>query len=620
MIAKAIILKKGKLSMVNFIFRYFENIINPLPEFASTSFSSKPTIWYFVRKIKWLVFIIAIAGLFKSFIDVSTIYIVGLIIDILNKSVGSRFQFLSLNQLLIIAAIILVIIRPLTSFFIGILCDQSIRAKFSPMVRWELYIRTVNNDVEWFNRAHSGKISSAVWQSGQAVTEFLLSMLQIVWANVAYIFLVIAFMSSLNLLFSCVIVLWIIVYIFLSLKYAPEIKKRSRKSADASNVVNGHLVDIFSNIVNVKSLSPNGNEDEFISKHFNDFINKSVYFLRAITVAETLQIITSSIAIIIVGYISIISWGRGELSVGEISVIFGLVFRLESLLATLMNQLTGAMRSIGLFYSSIDTLHNNNKVSDPVNIDYLEKVNGDIVFNDVCFEYESGKPVIQNINLHIQKGEKLAIVGESGSGKSTLLSLLLRFYDPTTGTIYFDGNDIKMMKQAGLRSHFSIVTQDNILFNRSIYENIIFGCQGPNFDNVINAAIQAKAIDFINDSSDGIKNGFDTLVGDRGVKLSGGQRQRLGICRAILRNTQVLILDEATSSLDSITESDIQASLDNIMTGKTVIAVAHRLSTIINMDRIIVLNKGRIVEEGNHETLVSKKGLYYKLWKQQANL
>ncbi|EKQ9928324.1 ABC transporter ATP-binding protein, partial [Salmonella enterica subsp. enterica serovar Panama] len=582
--------------------------------------SSKPTIWYFVRKIKWLVFIIAIAGLFKSFIDVSTIYIVGLIIDILNKSVGSRFQFLSLNQLLIIAAIILVIIRPLTSFFIGILCDQSIRAKFSPMVRWELYIRTVNNDVEWFNRAHSGKISSAVWQSGQAVTEFLLSMLQIVWANVAYIFLVIAFMSSLNLLFSCVIVLWIIVYIFLSLKYAPEIKKRSRKSADASNVVNGHLVDIFSNIVNVKSLSPNGNEDEFISKHFNDFINKSVYFLRAITVAETLQIITSSIAIIIVGYISIISWGRGELSVGEISVIFGLVFRLESLLATLMNQLTGAMRSIGLFYSSIDTLHNNNKVSDPVNIDYLEKVNGDIVFNDVCFEYESGKPVIQNINLHIQKGEKLAIVGESGSGKSTLLSLLLRFYDPTTGTIYFDGNDIKMMKQAGLRSHFSIVTQNNILFNRSIYENIIFGCQGPNFDNVINAAIQAKAIDFINDSSDGIKNGFDTLVGDRGVKLSGGQRQRLGICRAILRNTQVLILDEATSSLDSITESDIQASLDNIMTGKTVIAVAHRLSTIINMDRIIVLNKGRIVEEGNHETLVSKKGLYYKLWKQQANL
>lgn len=606
--------------MVNFIFRYFENIINPLPEFASTSFSSKPTIWYFVRKIKWLVFIIAIAGLFKSFIDVSTIYIVGLIIDILNKSVGSRFQFLSLNQLLIIAAIILVIIRPLTSFFIGILCDQSIRAKFSPMVRWELYIRTVNNDVEWFNRAHSGKISSAVWQSGQAVTEFLLSMLQIVWANVAYIFLVIAFMSSLNLLFSCVIVLWIIVYIFLSLKYAPEIKKRSRKSADASNVVNGHLVDIFSNIVNVKSLSPNGNEDEFISKHFNDFINKSVCFLRAITVAETLQIITSSIAIIIVGYISIISWGRGELSVGEISVIFGLVFRLESLLATLMNQLTGAMRSIGLFYSSIDTLHNNNKVSDPVNIDYLEKVNGDIVFNDVCFEYESGKPVIQNINLHIQKGEKLAIVGESGSGKSTLLSLLLRFYDPTTGTIYFDGNDIKMMRQADLRSHFSIVTQDNILFNRSIYENIIFGCQDPNFDNVINAAIQAKAIDFINDSSDGIKNGFDTLVGDRGVKLSGGQRQRLGICRAILRNTQVLILDEATSSLDSITESDIQASLDNIMTGKTVIAVAHRLSTIINMDRIIVLNKGRIVEEGNHETLVSKKGLYYTLWKQQANL
>ncbi|EHI3194108.1 ABC transporter ATP-binding protein, partial [Salmonella enterica] len=541
-------------------------------------------------------------------------------IDLLNKSMGNKFQFLSLNQLLIFATILLVIIRPLTSFFIGILCDQSIRAKFSPLVRWELYMRTINNDVEWFNRAHSGKISSAVWQSGQAVTEFLLSMLQIVWSNVAYIFLVIAFMSSLNLLFSCIITLWLIVYIFLSLKYAPEIKKRARKSADASNVVNGHLVDIFSNIVNVKSLSPNGNEDKFISKHFNDFINKSTYFLRAITVAETLQIITSSIAIVMVGYISVISWGRGELSVGEISVIFGLVFRLESLLATLMNQLTGAMRSIGLFYSSLDTLHNNNKVSDPKNIDSVAKVSGDIIFNEVFFEYEPGKPVIQNINLHIHEGEKLAIVGESGSGKSTLLNLLLRFYDPTKGTIYFDGNDIKMMKQSDLRSHFSIVTQDNILFNRSIYENITFGCQEPNFNSVINAAIQAKAIDFIKESSDGVKSGFETLVGDRGVKLSGGQRQRLSICRAILRNTQVLILDEATSSLDSITESDIQTALDNIMTEKTVIAVAHRLSTIINMDRIIVLNKGIIVEEGNHESLVSKKGLYYQLWKQQANL
>lgn len=606
--------------MINFIFRFFENMINPLPEFGSLSFDSKPTLWYFVKKIKWLVFIIAIAGLFKSFIDVGTIYIVGLVIDLLNKSMGNKFQFLSLNQLLIFATILLVIIRPLTSFFIGILCDQSIRAKFSPLVRWELYMRTINNDVEWFNRAHSGKISSAVWQSGQAVTEFLLSMLQIVWSNVAYIFLVIAFMSSLNLLFSCIITLWLIVYIFLSLKYAPEIKKRARKSADASNVVNGHLVDIFSNIVNVKSLSPNGNEDKFISKHFNDFINKSTYFLRAITVAETLQIITSSIAIVMVGYISVISWGRGELSVGEISVIFGLVFRLESLLATLMNQLTGAMRSIGLFYSSLDTLHNNNKVSDPKNIDSVAKVSGDIIFNEVFFEYEPGKPVIQNINLHIHEGEKLAIVGESGSGKSTLLNLLLRFYDPTKGTIYFDGNDIKMMKQSDLRSHFSIVTQDNILFNRSIYENITFGCQEPNFNSVINAAIQAKAIDFIKESSDGVKSGFETLVGDRGVKLSGGQRQRLSICRAILRNTQVLILDEATSSLDSITESDIQTALDNIMTEKTVIAVAHRLSTIINMDRIIVLNKGIIVEEGNHESLVSKKGLYYQLWKQQANL
>lgn len=606
--------------MVNFIFRYFEGLINPVPDFKVSTFSSRPTLWYFVAKIKALVFVIALAGLFKATVDVGVIYIVGVIIDSLNEDHNHTFDSVSMQQLFIFAACLFVIVRPLTSFTIGLLCDQSIRAKFSPMVRWELYLRAMNNDLEWFNRGHAGKISSAIWQSGQAVTEFLLSILQIIWSNIAYVVLVIGFMSSLNVVFACIIALWLAVYSILSLKYAPELKKRSRKAADASNVINGHLVDVFSNIANVKCLSPGGNERRYIAGLLNDFINKSTSFLRTITVAETLQILTSSVAIVAIGYTAVVSWSHGQISVGEISVIFGLVFRLEALLATLMNHLTGAMRAAGLFNSSLEMIHNDNRILDPTHALPLLRASGDIRFDNVSFSYELKKPVLRHLDLHIRRGERLAIVGESGSGKSSLLSLLLRFYDPDSGRIYLDGQDIRQINQTDLRRQFSLVTQDNMLFNRTIFENITFGCESPSEDDVISASRQSKSLEFIDQTSDGINSGFSTLVGDRGVKLSGGQRQRLSICRAILRNAPILILDEATSSLDSVTESDIQAALNEVMAGKTVIAVAHRLSTIINMDRIIVLNKGSVVEEGTHSELVARNGAYYRLWKQQANL
>lgn len=606
--------------MMSYVFRYFEGLVNPIPSFNGSFYKKKPTLLYFISKIKFLIFIIALAGLIKAVVDVGVIYIVGMIIDTLNGSDEKVLYSVNQHQLLVLAAILFIIIRPLTSLLIGLLCDQCIRAKFSPLVRWELYMRTINNDMAWFNRSHAGKISSAVWQSGQAVTEFLLSILQIIWSNVAYIILVIGFMSSLNFAFAGVIILWLIFYTTLSLRYAPRIKKLSRTSADASNVINGHLVDVFSNIANVKSLSPEGDEGRYISGYLNDFISKSVEFLRAITTAETLQMLTSSVAMVATGYISVISWQSGQLTVGEISVIFGLVFRLEALLATLMNQLTGAMRAIGLFNSSLDTLCHDNQVSDPDVAIPLCVVEGDIYFDNVFFEYERNISVICGLNLHIHKGERVAIVGESGSGKSTLLSLMLRFYDPDSGAIYLDNKNIKSVNQADLRRHFSVVSQDNILFNRSIYENITFGCDTPTEGELIIAAQRSKCLDFIEKSTDGKNRGFATLVGDRGVKLSGGQRQRLSLCRAMLRNAPVLILDEATSSLDSITESDIQASLNEVMENRTVIAVAHRLSTVIGMDRIIVLDKGVIIEEGTHDELVQKSGVYYALWKQQANL
>ncbi|HIG8795725.1 TPA: ABC transporter ATP-binding protein [Raoultella terrigena] len=607
--------------MLGYFFGFFEGLLNPFQDRDLAFLRQKQNLWYFVSKIKYIVLIVALVGFIKAAVDVGIIFIVGQVIDSLNGTLSSTLaRLVTQNQLLTIAVILFLIIRPFTSLCLGLLCDQCLRARFSPMVRWMFYNKVINNDVSYFNRNHAGKIASAVWQSGQAMTEFLLNVLQMIWSNVAYVILTLGFMSFINIWFTVVILLWLIVYLYLSIKYAPEIKRRSRKSADASNIINGHLVDIFSNIINVKSLSPEGDDRDFVKNKMNDFIIKNEHFLRAITCIETLLLVISSTAMVAIGYICISSWHTGLLSVGEISVVFGLVFRLEGQLAILMSQLTGAMRALGLFNSSIEAVHNQNQVTERDDLVRLDGMCGDIHFCDLVFQYEAGKPVIRGLNMRIRPGEKVAIVGESGSGKSTLISLLMRFYDPSSGRILLDDTNIQQLSLSDLRHQFSIVTQDNILFNRTIYENITFGCDNFSEEDVLLAAQKAKALEFILQATDGINTGFDTLIGDRGVRLSGGQRQRLSICRAILRNSPILILDEATSALDSLTEVEIRDALNDAMADKTVIAIAHRLSSVIGMDRIVVLQEGLIKEEGSHDELVRHEGIYYSLWKQQAQL
>lgn len=603
------------------LFHFFENLLTPFPEKDICFTEKRQGIWYFVKKIKFIVVLIALAGLIKAAVDVGIIYTLGLVIDSLNGTLQPAVAHLvTQNQLLILTAVLFVVVRPLSALSLGLLCDQCLRARFSPMIRWMLYNKVINNDLVFFNHNHAGKIASAVWQAGQAATEFLLSVLQRIGSNVAFILLTLGYMSFINTGLTAVVILWLALYLALSVKYAPEIKRLSRKSADSSNIINGHLVDIFSNIINVKSLSPQGDDSEFMRHRLSDFINKNESFLRAITTAEMLLLLTSSTAIVAAGYISFLSWREGLLSVGEISAVFGLVLRMESQLSALMEQLTGAMRSLGLFNASVETIDYQNQITDGTLPILRDSSAGEIKIHDLHFQYAAGKRIIQGINLHIRPGEKVAIVGESGCGKSTLISLLMRFYEPEQGEIMLDGVDIRELNRHDLRQQFSIVSQDNLLFNRTIYENITFGCSQFTKEDVWKAAKKAKALDFILQATDGTRSGFETLTGDRGVKLSSGQRQRLSICRAILRNAPVLILDEATSALDSLTEAEIRDSLNEVMAGKTVIAIAHRLSSITGMDRIFVLQNGLIEAEGTHNELLQQRGRYYSLWKEQARL
>ncbi|ELV7527897.1 ABC transporter ATP-binding protein [Edwardsiella ictaluri] len=606
--------------MMRRIFKYFEGLLEPFLESDNDALKQRLTICYFLAKIKWLICIIGMLGLVKSIVDIVIIYSVGLIIDMMGKSTIRFSVFLSLDQLLFFVFLMCAIVRPILSFVIGLFCDQTIRAKFIPMVRWALYIRAMENELDWFKREHAGKISSAIWQSGQAIGEVLLTSLQVIWSNCVYICIAIAYLSYLDLYFGVSIIFWIFVYISISLKYARKIKSSSSLSAKASNIINGHFVDTFSNIYIVKALSANSNNNRFLSRQFSVFISKTVVFLRWITVSETLQVIISSIGIVVISILAVAAWRANAISVGEISVIFSLVFRLETLLFNLMSQITSVMRSIGVFQTAINFIQHDDRMlknTDPVG---CLDTNGGIVFKNVVFGYEIDNPIIKGINLHIRQGEKVAIVGSSGAGKSTLINLLLRLYEPDNGSIYLNGVDIRDFDKGDLRSNFSIVSQDNTLFNRTIYENITFGCAGASNNDIFQAAKKSRSLRFIVNAFDGKNKGICALVGAHGAKLSVGQRQRLSLCRAILRNSPIFIFDEATSSLDSITEESIKLSIDKDMEEKTVIIIAHRLSTIMDVDRIIVLHNGIVIEQGTHSELIEHKNIYYHLWRLQASL
>lgn len=607
--------------MLNKLFCFFEDLLNPFQQKDLSFQQHKPELWYFIQKIKFIVLLVALAGLAKAAVDIAMVYAVGLVIDGLNGTLPSVLdQLITPFPLLLTGALLFLVIRPMVSLILGLLCDQCIRARFSSLVRWIVYNKAIDNDLAFFNHHHAGKIASAVWQSGQAATECLLSALQITGPNIAYVILTLGFMSIVNIWFTVVVFLWLLLYFFLSIKYAAEIKRHAHQSADASNSINGHLVDIFSNIINVKCLSPFDDDRKYVREKLCDFISKNQCFLRAITRAETLLLLVSSTAIAATGIICIYSWRLDLLSVGEISVVFGLVFRLENQLTSLMDQLTGAMRALGRFNASMELVHHQNQLTSGKISLCPDSVSGDIKICGVHFCYKAEKAVIRGVNIHIRPGEKVAIVGASGAGKSTLINLLMRFYDPDEGKIMLDNSDIRCYSLSALCHQFSVVTQDNILFNRSIYENITFGCSHFSKQDVQQAAQKAGALDFIFQSTDGTHTGFETVIGERGVRLSGGQRQRLAICRAILRKAPVLILDEATSALDSLTEAAIRHSLNEVMKDKTVIAIAHRLSSVADMDRIIFLRNGRIEEEGTHMELIQRQGGYYSLWKEQAHL
>jgi ATP-binding cassette subfamily B multidrug efflux pump len=401
--------------------------------------------------------------------------------------------------------------------------------------------------------------------------------------------------------------------------FVPKIRHHARETAEASSMLNGRLVDSYSNIQTLKLFARERQNDHYIRAGFDRFQDTLRPFARLLTGVRASLAILSGFMILMVALLSVDLWFAGAVTAGGVAFTLGLVLRLNMLLGRMMTQLNGIMRNIGTIQNSAELVAKPIGLTDKPDAAKLQVKSPEIRFEDVTFHYGRKKGAIDHLTLTIEPGEKVGIVGRSGAGKSTLVNLLLRFYDLEGGRILIDGQDISAVTQESLRSQIGMVTQDTALLHRSIRDNILFGREDASDEMLLKAAERAEALGFIQRLEDQRgRKGFDAHVGERGVKLSGGQRQRIAIARVMLKDAPILVLDEATSALDSEVEAAIQSNLDRLMQGKTVLAIAHRLSTIAALDRLVVMDKGRIIEQGTHQELVAQGGLYSELWARQS--
>lgn len=598
---------------------WFETRIDPFRQPSSDQLNAGQfsALWSFVRQAKGAFFALLILGIATGVIEVALFIFVGMLVDLLTENTpNSLLEQADLTFWTI--GLTVLFIRPTLMILSSLIGEQSIQANFSPLIRWQVHRRVMSQSLSFFQSDFSGNIASKTWQSGQAAAEVIGTALQIVWSNIVYCLSVVMLMSWLDLRLSLIVVLWITLFSYIAYIFVPLTRKRSRSSAEASNSVNGHLVDVYSNAQTVKIFSSLATEESYLRTSLAHFIDQSKRFLRIITGGKAALVMLSSTFITALGVTTVYLWVGGQLTAGQVALILGLVLRLDAQMSVLLGLLTNLFRSFGTFQSSMEMASKPLSLQDREGAKALRLEKGRILFDEVSFGYHCERPVIKNLSLTIEPGEKVGLVGSSGSGKSTIANLLLRLYDVDRGRITIDGQDIRDVTQETLRAYVGLVAQDTSLLHRSVFDNISLGKDGVTVPEVWKAARHAQALEFIQNLRDAKgRSGFDAFVGERGLQLSGGQRQRIAIARVLLKNPPILILDEATSALDAKLDADIQEALVKAMQGRTVLVIAHRLSTVASMDRILVMQDGCIVEQGTHSALLAYGGIYAELWNKQ---
>ena len=606
------------------VYRLFETWIDPYYRSGDLRppRSLGAFIWYYVGQAKGPFLAMGALGGAVAMLEAALFWFVGHLVDILDKvNPGAGWSGLLAGHggVLLGMVFVVLVVRFMVVSLGALVEEQVVVPGFLNLVRWQAYRHVARQSVEFFQNDFSGRVVTKVWSAGQATGDLVVSLLQVVWFIIIYAASTIALVGRLDWRLALVITIWIGIFSLLARHFVPRIRRHARNAAEASSMLNGRMVDAYANIQTLKLFGREEQNDDYIRNGFDRFQAAVMPFTRLLTGVRSSLALLSGVMITTIGALAVHLWLSGAISTGGVAFTLSMVLRLNMLFGRMMSQFNAIMRNLGTIQNSAEMISEPIGLVDRAGAKDLTISGPEIRFEDVTFHYGRGGGIIDNFSLSVRAGEKVGIVGRSGAGKTTLVNLLLRFYDLEGGRILIDGQDIAGVRQESLRGAVGMVTQDTALLNRSIRDNILFGRPNASDELMVEAARQAEADKFIVDLEDQKgRTAYAAHVGERGVKLSGGQRQRIAIARVMLKDAPILVLDEATSALDSEAEAALQSNLDTLMKGKTVLAIAHRLSTIAKLDRLIVVDKGKIIEEGTHEALIARGGLYSELWARQS--
>ena len=607
------------MKLLDSIFSWFENRIDPYPEHVPPTPDAGlfRFIWSCIDGVRGWILVLAVCSAVIGILEAVLFQFVGEVVDWLGKY--SPQSLLAEKGWALTGMGLLLAFFIVWRFFASNVRLQTLQGVFPMRLRWNFHRQMLNQSLGFYQDEFAGRVSAKVMQTALAVRETVMTIADMVVYVLVYFLTSGVILATLDRWLLAPFIGWTVLFFLLMKLLIPRLAKTAQRQADARSMMTGRITDAYSNIATVKLFSHGAREARYAKESMEEFMQTVHAQMRLASLLSTLSFAVNALLIFSTTALGIWLWIRGEVGVGAVAVATTMALRVNGLSQYIMWESAMLFENIGTVTDGMGTLSKPQTILDKPKARALEVKHGDIRFEHLDFSYEAGKPLLNGFNLHIKAGEKVGLIGRSGAGKSTIVNLLLRFYEPQSGDILIDGQNINDITQESLRAQIGLVTQDTSLLHRSVRDNILYGRPDAGDEEMFQAAERAEAADFIPNLSDAKgRRGYDAHVGERGVKLSGGQRQRIAIARVMLKDAPILLLDEATSALDSEVEAAIQESLDKMMDGKTVIAIAHRLSTIAAMDRLIVLDKGRIVEEGSHEELLAKGGLYAKLWAHQS--